>query len=81
MCLNLCWEIVWIDGELIGCVFNYFFGWFFRGIIVLQLVVQGSSPGVRAGHTAVTIGAKASNFTNSRHLRDKYDTRTLAFFK
>lgn len=33
-------------------------------IFVLQLVVQGPSPGVRAGHTAVTIGPKASNVTN-----------------
>lgn len=38
--------------------------WFSGGLFVLQLVVQGPSPGVRAGHTAVTIGPKASNVTN-----------------
>lgn len=33
-------------------------------IILQQLAVQGSSPGARAGHAAVSVGSKASNFIN-----------------
>lgn len=33
-------------------------------LVFQQLAVQGSSPGVRAGHAAVTIGSKASSISN-----------------
>lgn len=34
-------------------------------IVFPQLAVQGSSPGVRAGHAVVNIGTKASNLSNT----------------
>lgn len=34
-------------------------------VVFQQLAVQGSLPGVRAGHAAVTIGTKASNVSNA----------------
>lgn len=37
-----------------------------------QLAVQGSSPGVRAGHAAVNIGTKASYVTNMEHADTSY---------
>lgn len=35
-------------------------------VIFQQLAVQGSLPGGRAGHTAVSIGTKASNIITYR---------------
>lgn len=40
---------------------------------MVQLSVQGSSPGVRAGHAAVSIGTKASQSPHKNKINEMFN--------